>query len=219
MQDYNNYIIYVSDTETTGLDPNINEVIEVSFLRIYLNFSDDGSLKTTEDQKTWRIKAYNPSSIQDDALKINGHKREDILHQSKFGQENYLEAKDVISQIELWMLDDCHSALDRIFAGQNPMFDIGFLQKLWKDHSSIESFPFAVQNGNRVLDTKQLAILTDVCLSQRREKYNLTSLAKDFGITRRKAHRAEDDTKMTAELLIKFISAMRPSIVQNLTKQ
>jgi DNA polymerase III epsilon subunit-like protein len=219
MIDYNNYIIYVCDTETTGLDNTCNEVIEVSLLRIYLNFSDDGSIKTSEEQKTWLIKAYNAQSIQDDALKINGHKREDILHQSKAGQESYLEARDVISQIELWMLDDFHSSLDRIFAGQNPMFDIGFLQKLWKDHSTIESFPFAVQNGNRVLDTKQLAILTDVCLAQRREKYNLTSLAKDFGITRRKAHRAEDDTRMTADLLIKFISAMRPSIVQNLTKE
>ncbi len=219
MIDYNNYIIYVCDTETTGLDNTLNEVIEVSFLRVYLNFSDDGSIKTSEDQKTWCIKAYNAQSIQDDALKINGHKREDILHQSKFGQENYLEAKDVIAQIELWMLDDFHSSLDRIFAGQNPMFDIGFLQKLWKEHSTIESFPFAIQNGNRVLDTKQLAILTDVCLGQRREKYNLTSLAKDFGITRRKAHRAEDDTRMTADLLIKFISAMRPSIVQNLKKE
>lgn len=213
----NNYVIYVLDTETTGLDPINNEVIEVSFLRLLFNFDND-NVKVTDEQKTWLLKACNPSSIQDDALKINGHKKEDILHQTQFGKENYLHPQDAITQIELWMLDDCHSSMDRIFAGQNPSFDAQFLKKLWKDHSSLESFPFAIEKNDRMLDTKQLAVLVDICLSQRRERYSLSSLVKDFGVTKRKAHRAEDDTRMTADLLIKFILAMRPSIISNLSK-
>lgn len=214
----NNYVIYVCDTETTGLDSSINEVIEVSFLRLFFDFTENNA-KIKEEQKTWLLRAFNSSSIQEDALKVNGHKKEDILHLSQFGKDNYLNPKDAIAQIELWMLDDCHSSVDRIFAGQNPLFDVEFLKKLWKDHSSIESFPFSVERNNRMLDTKQLAVLVDICLSQRREKYNLTSLVKDFGITKRKAHRAEDDTKMTSDLLIKFILSMRPSIIDNLKKE
>ena len=55
----NGYVIYVCDTETTGLEPTQNDVIELSMFRLLPN--DDGSYE--EQQRTWLIKAANPKTI------------------------------------------------------------------------------------------------------------------------------------------------------------
>ena len=68
------YVLYVIDTETTGLDAEKNDVIEASFCR--LNFLSEN---VDREQKTWLFKALNPDTIEAEALAINGHKREDIL--------------------------------------------------------------------------------------------------------------------------------------------
>lgn len=190
-------VVYVCDTETTGLDPNKNDVIEVSFWRL----SDD-------QQKTWCIKPLSPENIEDSALKINGHKKEDILLKTAFGRETYHEPSDAVSEIEMWVMDDGTAVEDRIFVGQNPKFDWDFLLNLWKKVDAKESFPFS----RFILDTIQLARLIDFCTGKTRERYNLSALVKDFGVTRHKAHRAADDVKMTKELFEKMISPIKLQI-------
>ncbi|HVI41037.1 MAG TPA: 3'-5' exonuclease [Anaerovoracaceae bacterium] len=199
------YVIYVCDTETTGLDPVENDVIEISACR--LTFDSEG--KPTTEQKTWLLKALNPKSIQDEALAINGHKREDICHMSKYGKENYKLPADVASDFELWIMEDGVSSMDRIFAGQNPNFDIQALQELWKKVGSPGTFPFSLENGNRVIDTKQIATLWDLCVGKRRLYYNLSSLVKAFGVKKGKAHKADEDVRMTTDLLIKLLEPVR----------
>ena len=84
------YIIYVVDTETTGFDPIENDIIELSMRRFSILEPEK------QEAKTWLLKAMNPSSISDEALAINNHKREDIVHQSEFGKANYLLPSIVI---------------------------------------------------------------------------------------------------------------------------
>ncbi len=201
------YVIYVCDTETTGLNATENDVIELSMFRLIPQ--DDSSYK--EDQRTWLIKAVNPKSISDEALSKNGHKREDILHLSKFGKENYLLPQDVIDQIEAWMMEDNVSAVDRIFAGQNPNFDLDFLKEFWKrcGRSTENDFPFMVNNGNRIIDTKQIVVLFDICTGRRRKHYNLSSLVKAVGVKKGKAHKADEDTRMTKDLMMKLVSIIK----------
>lgn len=204
------YKIYISDIESSGLDKNIHEVIEISMLRFSLF---DKSFP--EEQKTWLLRALNPATIEDQALAINGHKKADILWQTDYGRQNYKEPKDVIAEIENWMMTDNVSVMDRIFAGQNPDFDTGFLTTgLWDRYGYKDTFPFAIENGNRVLDTKQLALLVDLCTGKRREFYNLGSLVKAFGVKKGKAHQAAEDTRMTKDLLVKIVDPIKEEIAK-----
>jgi DNA polymerase III epsilon subunit-like protein len=205
------YVIYVIDCETTGLDAVKNDVIEISACRLT---SDEGS-NYTREQSTWRLKALDPSTIEDKALAINGHNRDDIMHLTKFGKENYKEPADVISEIELWVMEDGMSAMDRVFVGQNPKFDIDALRELWRKAGSYDTFPFALENNNRVLDTKQIATLFDLCVGKRRRYYNLTSLVKSFGVKRGKAHQAAEDVRMTTDLLLRFIEPIKSIVSDN----
>ena len=208
MQNHNGYTIYVVDTETTGLESEIHDVIELSMLRLIF----DESGETIQEQKTWHLKALNPLTIQDDALAINNHKREDILHLTKYGKETYKEPSDVLIEIELWMIEDNVSSMDRIFVGQNPYFDIGFLKELWKRMNTSDTFPFELENNNRTIDTKQIAVLIDLCTGKRRLKYNLTALIKAFGVKGGKMHGAAVDALCTSDLLIEMLKPLRPII-------
>src|SRR5271157_1681844 len=109
MQDY---LIYISDTETTGMDEKEHDIIEMSFLRFYFNRPED------IEQKTWLLKAINATTIRDDALAKNGHKKEDILWQTVEGKQNYKKPEDILPEVEMWIAEDGHSAYDRVFAGQ-----------------------------------------------------------------------------------------------------
>lgn len=197
------YIIYVIDTETTGLLPLENDVVEVSLCRFILSDSDKS------EQKTWCIRALNPATISEKALNVNGHKREDICHITKFGKETYLEPSDVISQIEAWVMEDNVSIDERVFAGQNPEFDYTFLKEFWKKAGSPDTFPF----GKFMLDTIAIARFIDICTDKKRGRYNLSNLVKDFGVTKRNAHRAADDVEMTRDVLLKQVLPMKETII------
>lgn len=197
------YVIYVMDTETTGLDPDKHDVIEISMCRFSMSDLDK------KEQRTWYLKALNPTTIDDEALRINNHKKEDILHFTKAGKEKYQEPFNVVAEIEQWIMNDDVSTIDRVAVGQNINFDIDALKALWVRVGCVNTFPFEVSKGNRMIDTKQLAIAIDLCTGRRRRYYNLGTLVESFGVKKRRAHRAEDDVAMTADVLVKMIEPIK----------
>lgn len=185
------FVFYVLDTETTGFDEIENDVIELSIYRL----NDD-------TQKTWCLKPLNEKTIEAGALRVNGHKLEDLTHQTKFGRETYLPADKTLIDVENWMMEDGVTSEDRILIGQNPSFDKKFLERLWKKCNSEGTFPF----GRKMIDTIQLALLMDLATGNSRKAYNLSSLADAFGVKKEKAHRADADTRMTKELYLKMLN-------------
>lgn len=202
------YILYVLDTETTGLDPKIHDVVEISMCRVFL----DGSKE--DEQKTWFLKPLNPSQMEDKALEVNKLKREDLLWQTQEGREKFREPADVIAEIEMWMIEDEVSSFDRVMLGQNVTFDKDMLEALWNKVGQSSTFPFEIKNNNRLLDTKQLAILIDICTGTRRKYYSLGSLVKDFGVKKGKAHIASEDVRMTKDLFMAQINPIKEAIAE-----
>jgi DNA polymerase III alpha subunit (gram-positive type) len=203
-----NYIIYVCDTETTGLEVGVNEIIELSLYRLDLENPDNN------DQKTWLLRALKPETISDEALAVNGHLREDILCLTKNGKENYKHPEYVIADIESWIGEDNMSANDRVLAGQNIEFDYKHMECLWNNQSAIDTFPFSIGYNKLLLDTKLLTIAIDICVGRKREAYNLGSLVKAFGIKKEKAHKADADVRMTKDLLVKYLNTIKPAMKQ-----
>lgn len=192
-----NYVIYVADVETTGLDDRSNDIIEVSLHRL----KDDV-------QKTWCIKPINPNAIDSEALRINGHKLEDILHQTKAGKDRYLDPVKVMVEIENWMMEDEVPATQRVLAGQNIGFDRNFLEQHWIKCDSKDSFPF----GRRFMDTMGIEFFLDFCRGTTADGYSLNNLIKKYGVKNEKAHTAEADVKATKEVLLKQIDAFRKAL-------
>jgi DNA polymerase III alpha subunit (gram-positive type) len=191
------YSLYVCDTETTGLDFIKNDVIELSLYRL----SDNS-------QKTWCIKPLNFSNIEADALRINGHKLEDITHKTKYGKETYLDASEVIIEIENWLMEDNVPVNNRVLVGQNISFDKNMLEQLWSKCESRDSFPF----GRKSIDTIQIEFFLDFCKGNMSESYSLNNLTKKYGIKNEKAHTAAADVKATKELFDRQVDFFKKTL-------
>ena len=186
--------IYILDLETDSLCYINGEIIEASFYRLSDNI-----------QKTWYLKPTNYETISADALRINGHKLEDLKHETKFGRDTYIEPSKAIVEIENWIMEDGCQTSERVIVGHNPTFDRNFLQQLWAKNNCSDSFPF----GKRMIDTLQIALIMDMVNETKRDSYSLISLAKDFGVKIEKAHRADADTRMTKDLFLNQIDYLK----------
>lgn len=186
----NDYVLYIIDTETTGLSAIDNDVIELSLYRM----SDDL-------QKTWCIKPSNPQNIEVAALRINKHKLEDITHRTKYGQDTYLDPNKIIVDIENFVADDNATAAQRVLVGANTGFDKGMIDQLWAKCNSSDSFPF----GRRYLDIQQIEFFLNMCQNDMLESYSLSNIIKKYGLKNEKSHTAAADTIVTKDVLKKQI--------------
>ena len=195
-----NYVFYVADIETTGLDARKHDVIELSLHR--LGDTSENS------QKTWCLKPLTPETTEAAALKINGHKLEDITHKTKEGRERYLDPVPTLVEIEDWLAEDGVPAEKRFLIGQNIAFDKERLVQLWSKCNSDGSFPF----GRRLIDTMIVELFFDFCKGQFAEGYSLKNLGKKYGIKNDKAHTAAADVKATKEIFEKQVELMQKLI-------
>jgi len=193
------YVFYVADTETTGLDPVANDVIELSLYR--LNKLDNDEVV----QKTWCFKPLNTEAIDPVALKINGHKLEDLLHKTKEGKERYLDPHNSLIEVENWLAADNMPAEKRLLIGQNIAFDKAHLEHLWKKCESPSTFPF----GRRIIDLMVVELFFDFCRGEFAEGYNLNAIAKKYGIKNEKSHTAAADTLATKQAFEKQVEFFR----------
>lgn len=195
-----NYVFYVADIETTGLDSHAHDVIELSLHRLG---------DTSENaQKTWCFKPLTPETVEAAALKINGHKLEDLLHKTKEGRERYLDPNVSLVDVENWLADDGVPAEKRFLVGQNISFDKERLEQLWIKCNSKDSFPF----GRRLIDTMMNELFFDFCRGEFAEGYSLNNLVKKYGVKNEKAHTAAADVKATKEVFEKQAELMRKLI-------
>lgn len=203
------YTVYFCDVESTGLFKDQHEIVEICLWR-----------EGEEESKTWHIQALKPETISEEALKVNGHKKEDILGLTQFGKETYRHPSIVLPEIEEWLMADGSSAEERILVGQNIQFDHGFMAETWKRMGCKEDFPFGYwrnenENVTFTIDTIQLVRLIDMVVGKKRKFYNLGKLAKSFGVKKGQAHRADGDVLTTKNLFEKIIVPLKEVIINN----
>ena|ERR1700722_1130933 len=191
------YSFMVVDTETTNLHIINSDIIELSIYKLSIN--------TEIAQKTWCLKPLNPEYIDPAALRINGHKLEDLLHQTKDGRERYIDANKVIIEVENWLAEDNLPAENRMLIGHNCAFDKDRLEQLWIKCNSKDSFPFSI----RYMDTMIFEIMIDYAKEQFAEGYSLKNLTKKYGVKNEKTHSAASDTLAAKEVFEKQIEYLR----------
>jgi DNA polymerase III epsilon subunit-like protein len=184
------YVIYVADTETTGLDSRDHDIIELSLYRL-----------TDNVQKTWWFHPINYATIDPGALRVNGHKIEDLKLETPQGRKQYSNPTKTIVEIENWIAEDGVPNENRVLCGQNVAFDKSMLEQFWIKCNAKDSFPF----GRRSFDTMQIQFFMDWCRGSMAEGYSLSNLVKRYGIKNEKAHSAAADTKATKEVFEKQI--------------
>ncbi len=150
---------------------------------------------------TWCIKPLTPETADPVALRINGHKLEDLTHKTKEGRERYREAPSVLVDVENWMALDGMPAEKRFLIGQNVGFDKDRLEMLWIKCNSKDSFPI----GRRVMDTMILELFFDFCKGEFAEGYSLNQIIKKYGVVNTKAHTAAADVMATKQVFEKQV--------------
>jgi DNA polymerase III epsilon subunit-like protein len=186
--------LYVCDTETTGIGDE-HSIIEITLCRL-----------STNELKTWCIKPFDTDNIQAEALRINGHKLENLKHQTKYGQETYLEPSKVIVDIENWLMYDFHTSEERVLVAHNANFDKQFIVNLWDRCNSTDTFPF---NKKLIIDTMQIQLFLEVIGKvPESEYYNLMSLVEKYSVKKEKSHSSDGDVKMCRDVFLKQAAAV-----------
>jgi DNA polymerase III epsilon subunit-like protein len=165
----------VLDTETTGLLPEEHEIIELAIVNL------DGKTLFNEKIKPKHIKTASPK-----ALEINGYNKEDWSFARPFK-----EYAVIISNI----LDNS------IVIGQNPLFDINFLDKQLKE--SLKKKYVKFHYGSHI-DTKTLAYEH---LSHVLKRFSLSIICDFFGFDTSNEHTALADARNTLKVYKKLNKA------------
>ena len=166
------------DVETTGLDANVDRLIEVAAVRFTLN--EDGRFHETDKMQS----LIQPGcDLPEKITQLTGLTDIDLLAQPS--------AQKVLAKLSDFIADDPVVA-------HNALFDLGFLRA--------EGFRTPGINDPKIkfnpclIDTLQMARSFLPGL----ERYSLDRVAAQLGVKLDKHHRAEDDARCCAEVFVKL---------------
>jgi DNA polymerase III alpha subunit (gram-positive type) len=174
------------DTETTGLNPDVHEVIEFAcIIARQIDRPGRGPLLEIVEEFEMKIKPEHIERAEEQALRINGYNEDEWIF--AIDQKNAWEhiAKKVAG---------CN------MVSHNITFDHGFVSKSFERYAVENTFHF------HKIDTISMAFarLYDVPQAQ---KFSLRALCELFKIENTKAHTALADTRALYEVYKKMMQA------------
>jgi len=172
------------DLETTGLDPERHEIIEIGCLTVKQDWSGAQPVFTVLNEFDVKVKPKHIETAEPEALRIN-----------HYSEADWLFAVD----LEQALRELAEKTADAIMVGQNVAFDWGFLRHAFKE--------MGVQNRMYFhrLDTIPMAFIK-CCHDPKLERYNLGELSRYFGVENERAHSAMSDIRATFEIYKKLIA-------------
>lgn len=185
------------DTETTGLNPDIHEILELKATALTRDLQYLGFFYA-------KIKMKCPEKASAEALKINGHSEE--------AWKDAQEPEDVYKNFQNW-IEEMKKTVpylteyknhDPIPLGQNPGFDVDMIVRNAKRYDTSIKFSY------HRFDLVTLSMLMDILKNKDWQKsYSLGNVAKAYDIEVSNAHTAIGDEVMHMRLLQLYIQKLR----------
>tara|TARA_Y100000310_G_scaffold345569_1_gene466732 strand:+ start:4274 stop:4825 length:552 start_codon:yes stop_codon:yes gene_type:complete len=172
------------DLETTGLDPERHEIIEIGCIVAKQVPQSGGGAKVEKiEEFDVKVKPENIDNAEPDALRVSGYNEMEWMFAAELSQA----IKQLVEKTK-----DC------VMVGHNVSFDQGFLEKAF-EKTGIEN-----KMHYHKLDTIPIAFAKlydnpDV------QKFSLGLLCEHFGIKNERAHTALSDIRATFELYKKLL--------------
>lgn len=180
------------DTETTGIDPKVNEIIQFAAV-----VEIDGVIV---EQVNWRCQPTNYDSISPSALETTGLTVEEI--------KTYQSPSEMMSKIKNLFNThiDKFNKEDKFYpAGHNVAFDLEFLQAFWKKHG--DPYGTGSYQNWRTLDSRVFANFLIASGKLNVSDVKLSTLCDHYKI-QINAHDALSDILATRQLIRLFIDML-----------
>lgn len=183
------------DTETTGLDPKVNDVIQVAIIPLGADLKPNKKIMPFN----MHIKPMHPENISSHALRVN---KKNIMEIISKGIDAF-QAADLLDE---WFERLHLGAKKRIIpVGHNYVFDMGFLKEWLGELNYEHLFHYHYR------DTMRVALyLNDRAISSNSfppyHNVSLTSMANRLGIDTSNAHDALEDCVITAEVYRRLVN-------------
>lgn len=173
------------DTETTGLDSETHEIIQIGGVIVKQILSEQGKVSfEVVDEFEYKVKAEHIEQADPVALRVNGYDAADWVFAYTLKEAMTLMAEKV---------KDC------IMVAHNAHFDLNFFDKAWKTTGVANPLHYYSIDTISVAFTK-LQGRTDI------EKLSLRALSEYFKLENKNAHTALSDARTTLELYKKLMS-------------
>ncbi len=163
------------DLETTGLDPNRHEILEIGILLAQPVFRPSGLDYETVLEWETKVKPEHLETAEPEALRINGYREAD-----------WLFAVSLPAALETLM----KKSAGAVMVAQNVSFDWSFLAAALGRTGVKNTLHY------HRLDLVSMAFVR-LLRDARVERFNLAALAERFGIKNEKAHTALADVRAT----------------------
>jgi len=176
------------DTETTGLNPDVHEIIELAWIITDLNLN----------KKSGHCYKINPENIENadyKALEINGYSKE-VWNKEAIPLEKAL--REITKSIPF--------GERAIVIGHNVDFDLRFLRKAFKDLGVFCSLSY-----HRV-DTLSLSVAYKIAgrgIVKESENFKLKTMADILEVDHKNTHTAMSDTEAVYEIFKELSGLMR----------
>ena len=187
------------DTETTGLEPPRNAIIQISGL-----IEIDGTIVREFD---FRLRPHLDALIEQQALDANHISREELLDPTRLEP---IDAYKKLKSIFLTYIDKYNKEDKLYLVGQNVHFDYGFLLELWKRNGDMYLGSFIHYHKIDLIALTATARLAGILPKDKAPSLNLATLSKLFGLGEQQ-HDSLDDIKKTREIFLRMVELMKQS--------
>ncbi len=167
------------DTETTGTDPNLHEIIELAVI-IARQVPREGKGPKLEilEECEWKIKMQHPERAEEQALRVNGYNEVDWMFA--------IDRKKAMEEF-------AKKTQSCTFVSHNLVFDYNFLMKAF-DETQVENRMHYAK-----IDTISLAFARLYDAPQA-DKFSLRALCELLKVENAKAHTALADTRALVQV-------------------
>ncbi len=173
------------DTETTGTDPNLHEIIELAVI-IAKQVPREGRGPKLEiiEECEWKIKMERPERAEEQALRVNGYNEVDWMFaiDRKKAMEEFAKKTESCS-----------------FVSHNLTFDYAFIQKAFEETQVENRMHYAK------LDTISIAFARLYDAPQA-DRFSLKALCELLKVENSKAHTALADTRALVAVYKKMMN-------------